>query len=218
VTADLMNTSNWTSTNDPNEMVGREWFKNITGLSLGSVGSGLGGCELMEANALVGPDGAIYAIYRIETHPHANYAVIFKLSADRTTYQMLPNNGSLIKLPTTVSRFTIKYDEKTKLYICVSNLWTVKSCERARNVVGLSVSSDMINWTTVDTLLVDREMMNSEASCWAHAFQYPDFDFDGDDLVLLIREATGYTNTFHDGKYCTFYRVSDFRDLIPESK
>ena len=57
-------------------------------------------------------------------------------------------------------------------------------------------------------------MMNAEASCWAHAYQYTDFDFDGDDLVLCVREATGFTNNFHDGKYCTFYRVSDFRDLI----
>ena len=68
----------------------------------------------------------------------------------------------------------------------------------------------------MDSILVDREMMNSEFSVWAHAFQYTDFDFDGEDIVLLSREATGYTNTFHDGKYCTFYRLKNFRDLIAE--
>ncbi|MBR7098661.1 MAG: hypothetical protein IKC59_04530, partial [Clostridia bacterium] len=76
------------------------------------------------------------------------------------------------------------------------------------------VSDDLSEWTVVDTLLVDREMINSDYSCYAHAFQYTDFDFDGEDLVLAVREATGFTNTFHDGKYCTFYRVTDFRSMF----
>ena len=213
-TADLTDPASWTRSNNPQELVNREWFMRITGKPLANPAAGLGGCNLMEGNVVQGPDGGIYAIYRIESHPHGDYAVMLKLSADRKTLELLPNDGSLINLPTTVSRFTIKYDSKTKLYILVSNLWTVEDCDRARNVVGLSVSADLRTWRTVDTLLVDREMMNAEASCWAHAFQYTDFDFDGDDLVLCVREATGFTNTFHDGKYCTFYRVSDFRDLI----
>ena len=56
--------------------------------------------------------------------------------------------------------------------------------------------------------------MNGEASAWVHAFQYPDWDFDGNDIVMDIREATGYCNTFHDGKYLTFYRLTNFRELI----
>jgi hypothetical protein len=214
--ADLMEPSNWTVSNDPNDLINREWFIGITGKKLGNSAIGEGNCELMEPNAVKGPDGEIYVIYRIECQPNANYAVLFKLSSDRNTLELISGDRSLIDFPTTVSRFTIRYDETTRLYVCVSNLYAVSGCERARNVVGLSVSSDLLNWRTVDTLLVDREMINAEASCWAHAFQYPDFDFDGDDLVLVIREATGYTNNFHDGKYCTFYRVSDFREMISD--
>ena len=216
VNVDLFEASNWTVTNNPNDLVSREWFNGLTGKTLGNPATGLGSCALMEANAVVGPDGEIYVIYRIESHPNPNYAVMFKLSADRTTLALLSGSQSLISLPTTISRFTIKYDAKSKLYVCLSNLYTVDGCDRARNVLGLSVSSDLRNWRTVDTLLVDREMMNAEASCWAHAFQYPDFDFDGEDLVVVIREATGYTNNFHDGKYCTFYRVSNFREMISD--
>lgn len=214
--ADLMEPSNWTVTNDPNELVSREWFIDLTGKNLGNAAIGEGNCDLMEPNAVKGQDGEIYVMYRIECQPNANYAVLFKLSDDRSTLELLADGQSLIDFPTTISRFTIKYDAETKLYVCVSNLYTVVGCERARNVVGLSVSSDLRNWKTVDTLLIEREMMNAEASCWAHAYQYPDFDFDGDDLVLVIREATGYTNNFHDGKYCTFYRVSDFREMISD--
>ena len=214
--ADLMESSNWTVTNNPNDLVNREWFIELTGKGLGNAAIGEGNCDLMEPNAVKGPDGEIYVIYRIECQPNANYAVLFKLSADRSTLELLPEGQSLIQFPTTISRFTVKYDEATKLYVCISNLYTVIGCERARNVVGLSVSADLRNWKTVDALLVEREMINAEASCWAHAYQYPDFDFDGDDLVLSIREATGYTNNFHDGKYCTFYRVSDFREMISD--
>ena len=216
VDADLMEKSNWTVTNNPNDLINREWFIGLTGKGLGNAAIGEGNCDLMEPNAVKGPDGEIYVIYRIECQPNANYAVLFKLSSDRSRLELLADGQSLIELPTTVSRFTIRYDEVTKLYVCVSNLYAVPGCERARNVVGLSVSADLRNWKTVDTLLVEREMINAEASCWAHAYQYPDFDFDGDDLVLAIREATGYTNNFHDGKYCTFYRVSDFRDMISD--
>ena len=88
---------------------------------------------------------------------------------------------------------------------------TENAC-RARNVLGSSYSDNLTDWVTVDTLLVDRLIINSECSCWKTAFQYVDWDFNGDDIVMAVREATGFTNTFHDGKYLTFYRISDFRE------
>ena len=210
VTSDITKASVWTRTQDSAELISKEWFRQVTGKSLNSEGS----AECLEGNIVKGRDGEIYVIYRIESQPYGNYAIMLKLSQDKTRLELLPNNGSLLKLPTTVSRFVIKYDESTDLYICISNWYLTDNACRARNVLGLSVSDDLIDWKTVDTLLVDREMINTECSCWRAAFQYTDWDFDGDDLVLAVRETVGFANTFHDGKYFTFYRVSNYRDLI----
>lgn len=213
VTKDLLVASNWTKTPGPNEYVTKEWFEQIIGKKIGQWGMGTAECQ--EGVMVKGRDGEIYVIYRVESQPYGNYAVMMKLSDDRTTLEYLPNGGSVINLPTTVSRFVIKYDEVSDKYVMISNLWLSGEIgNRARNVLGLSVSDDLENWTVVDTLLVDREMINSDYSCYAHAYQYPDFDFDGDDIVLTVREATGFTNTFHDGKYFTFYRVTDFRSMF----
>ncbi len=210
---DIMEPYNWSFTQNVSSLITRNWFESASGKRL-DTGGGLGSAACMEGSAVKGPDGKIYAIYRIECHPYGDYAVMLEVSEDRRSLSLLPDNKSLISLPTTVSRFNIKYDAESGYYVNISNWWTVDSCCRARNVIGISVSRDLINWTKLDTLLVDREMMNSEASCWAHAYQYPDWDFDGDDIVIVIREATGYTNTFHDGKYFTFYRLSDFRSML----
>ncbi len=210
VTADLTNVSNWTLTQDPGDVATPAWYCQVSGKTL----SGGGTADLMEGNIVKGKDGKIYVVYRIESQPNGDYAVMLQLSEDRTSLSLLPNDASLVALPTTVSRFVIKYDSQSDSYICISNLWTVDEFCRARNVLGLSVSKDLQSWRVVDTVLVDRAMMNPECSGWAHAFQYPDWDFDGDDIVLVIREATGFTNTFHDGKYFTFYRISNFRALI----
>lgn len=207
---DLTVPENWTRTQDSETLISRSWFQNLTGKTLDDLGT----AECLEGNIVRGKDGKIYVIYRIESQPHGNYAVMLEVSEDRTRLNLLPDNGSLLDLPTTVSRFVIKYDESIQKYICISNWYLTKNACRARNVLGISVSDDLVVWTQVDTLLVERDMINTECSCWKTAFQYVDWDFDGEDLVLAVRETVGYSNTFHDGKYFTFYRVSNYRSLL----
>lgn len=210
---DITVASNWTRTQDSAELIDRAWFKKVSGKELGNTGT----AECLEGNVVKGRDGEIYVIYRIESQPYGNYAVMLKLSNDRTSLELLPNNGSLIRIPTTVARFVIKYDQVSDQYVMISNWYLTENACRARNVLGISVSDDLLTWREVDTLLVEREMINTECSCWKTGFQYVDWDFDGDDLILTVRETVGFANTFHDGKYFTFYRVSDFRSLCGEN-
>ncbi len=210
VASDLMDPASWSCTPDSNEFITPDWFRRVSKKELGPGGS----ADLLEGNAIKGPDGRIYLCYRIESQPNGNYAVMLRLSKDRTRYELLEDDRSLLNFPTAISRFGIRFDPVSGLYICLSSLCTVEQCCRARNVLGLSVSEDLFHWRVVDTLLVDREMINNEFSCWSHAFQYIAWDFDGEDLILTVREATGMTSTFHDGKYFTFYRVPSFRELI----
>jgi hypothetical protein len=50
-----------------------------------------------------------------------------------------------------------------------------------------------------------------------HAFQYPDYVIEGDDLLVASRTAydddVGGAHTAHDANYLTFHRFPRFRQL-----
>ncbi len=213
INKDITNPENWTKTEDPSDLVTVKWLNTNLGYTLGGAG---GDGSILEGNAVKGKDGKIYILWRLESAPNADRAVMLRLSGDRSKLEWPGTNqkDAIVSLPTTISRFGIQYDAELDLYVCLSNWWTVNDHPRARNVVGLSVSRDLKTWIKIDEVLVDRAMVNEQYSCLAHAFQYFAWDIDGEDIVLTVRETQGFANTFHDGKYFTFYRLSNFRELI----
>ena len=46
--------------------------------------------------------------------------------------------------------------------------------------------------------------------------QYPDWDFDGDDIVMLLRIGFNQADTFHNSNCIGFSRIKNFRSLIWE--
>ena len=72
----------------------------------------------------------------------------------------------------------------------------------------------MLHWEIVDYVLVSRDLENAYVEQFYHAFQYADFVIDGDDIVLVVREAADYTSTYHDGNYTTMYTIKNFRDML----
>jgi hypothetical protein len=51
----------------------------------------------------------------------------------------------------------------------------------------------------------------------SHGFQYADWQFDGDDMVAVVRtaydDAEGGAHNNHDANYVTFHRIGNFRKL-----
>ena len=214
--SDLFDESVWISTEKASTVLTLQDFIRITGTS---VADKITDWSLTEGNIVVSPEGKIYAMFRINAKPQCGYTAILEVSQNGTSLKQLPNNNSVVSFPTTGSKYTIKYDEKTQCYIAITSLpsnnnqTTWWACN-VRNVAALVVSKDLINWTVVDTLLVDRAVVNETVSRVSHAYQYVDFDFSGDDLRIIVREATGESYHFHDGKYITMYTVSDYAKLI----
>ena len=72
----------------------------------------------------------------------------------------------------------------------------------------MSVSEDLREWR------ITRELIRHPDPA-KHAFQYVDWDFDGDDIVYASRTAfddgLGGANRAHDANYLTFGRVTKFR-------
>lgn len=209
---DLLLAESWRfSSNSAQQLLPKSWFLSA---------SGVGDFDfyaLGEGSVVLGPDGGIYMLLRIDCDPYCGYAAIVQVSDDGSTLAVVETCNSLIRMPTSVSKFSVRYDAETGLYLTMISLPTLETgAARQRNILVLAASRDLLHWTVVDTLLVDREMMNRTLSAAAHGFQYVDFVISGDCLRMVVREATGVTNSYHDGKYITLYTVEDFRALIGE--
>jgi hypothetical protein len=45
-------------------------------------------------------------------------------------------------------------------------------------------------------------------------FQYADWQFDGDDLIYLVRTSYDGGHNYHDANRITFHRIEDFRTRV----
>lgn len=99
-----------------------------------------------------------------------------------------------------------------------------KSCVRKkgvpqgliRNNLALICSSDLRHWEIKDTLIISDNP-------FFHGFQYADWQFDGKDIVAVLRtafdEERGLPKRQHDANFLTFMRLCNFRtDKIPTIK
>ena len=132
-------------------------------------------------------------------------AAIVHVSADGKT---LSHDVSLdrVSFPGGGAKFTIKRDPVTSTYFALIN--PQNSPDLYRNVLSLSTSSDLARWRIV------RELIRHPDPEY-HAFQYVDWDFDGDDIVYASRTAyddgLGGAHRAHDANFLTFGRVAAFR-------
>lgn len=169
----------------------------------------------LEGNAVEGPHGEIYNILRLNSKPVAgNKAVVLQYNLSTNTLQF----RTMIDLPGGHSKFVIHRDPQTKLYITLSNNNTVlndPNFEDQRNVLTLSVSTDVENWDIVGTLLMDDSGFSLEDSVRFTGFHYVDWHIDGDDLIYLVRTAYRGAVSYHNSNRITFKRLPNFRSYLP---
>ncbi len=168
-----------------------------------------------EGNVVQRKDGSLAVIYGIKAVPVFAYALVMELSADgRTLTFNKSDKGSVIKFPGGNSKFNVTYDERTGKYLALVNENTDDRYFSQRSVLTLVVSDDMINWTTVGTVLSDHTVMNDYISLTQHGFQYVDFVIDGDDIIMAVREAIGDSHCYHNANYTTFYRIENYAQYV----
>lgn len=169
----------------------------------------------LEGNAVVAPDGKIYDVLRCET-PDTNdeYAALVSINKSGRHASFDPGSG-FSPFPGGAKKFTIRYDEATHRYWTLCNpryrqvpKWNHYS---VRNMLVLCSSTDLKHWTMHQMTLFHPER-------WHHAYQYVDWQFDGNDIILVSRTAfddeEGGAHSFHDANYLTFHRIQDFRKLV----
>ena len=165
---------------------------------------------------VIGKDNTIYGVFRLNTFPFTGYGIMAKLSNDGTKFDLVGDTtaSSLIDFPIGVTKFTIRYDTVTGKYLSIGNITVNETCSYQRNVLALVSSDNLYDWTIEEVLLVDRTVMNEYVSISQHAFQYVDWVFDGNDIIMAVREAQDDADCFHNNNYLTFYRIENYKELV----
>jgi hypothetical protein len=198
--ADLLDSANWTASN----FIARDaaWLNGKFNAWL-------------EGNAVADPAGNVVDVLRVDLRPEGQTAAIVRISDDGRTATFDPA-ADFVKFPGGATKFTIRHDAKSGLYWTLSNdvpphLAGTTNAAGIRNMLVLANSPDLRNWTVRCVLVYHPDRTK-------HGFQYPDWQFDGDDLIALVRTAYDEpdgtpAHNFHDANFLTFHRIKGFREL-----
>jgi hypothetical protein len=166
----------------------------------------------LEGNMVIGPEDKLYNFLRVNEPNRGGYAARINVSADGKNISFGPEKGFL-HFPGGSKKFVIRYDEKTKRYWALSNHThdIGYNPERTRNCLALSSSPDLENWTVHKEIVYHHDFKLS-------GFQYPDWKFDGEDIIAVVRVAfddgNGKPHNCHDANYICFYRINNFGENL----
>lgn len=196
--ADLMNPASWALTpflrSDP------AWPGASAGTTRGAI----------EGNAVPAPNGGILNVLRYncgDALPACDRALVLRGDPENPEARLqferfadMPGGSN--------SKFQLRRDPVSGNYYALASEIVDPERPAARNVLSLIASADLENWRVCARLVDHREADPAKVG-----FQYPDFDFDGDDLVCFSRTAWNGARNFHDANFITFHRVENFRNL-----
>ena len=132
---------------------------------------------------------------------------VIAYAADTENHSAPLEFSHIINLPTS-SKFTVKYDSVSKKYYTIISRIYDPSKLRARNILSLYSSVDLINFN-LETDILDFSDGDSDKI----GFQYIDFEIENNDIIFLSRTAINNAHNYHDANYSTFHRIKDFRNI-----
>lgn len=202
--SDLLRAESWTSTN----RLGRDpaWLDGQFG-------------GWLEGNAVLTPEGKVVDLLRVDHKPGGDLAAWVEVGPDRATARFDPATG-FVRFPGGSKKFTIRFDPISRHYWSLANIVPERfrapgrNSASVRNTLALVRSPNLKDWETRALLLQHDDVQ-------AHGFQYADWQFDGDDLAVVVRTAfddgLGGAHNAHDANFITFHRVAKFRDLTTDA-
>lgn len=140
------------------------------------------------------------------------YAAIVDINRKGTRLSFNPETG-FVKFPGGSKKFTVRYDEKSGKYWTIVNYTGGEhsgiQADRVRCRLALASSPDLEHWYVNDMLIEHPDPLK-------HGFQYVDWQFEGNDIVYLVRTAYddryGGADNYHNANFLTFHRKRDFRE------
>lgn len=209
VDANLLDASSWTMSNML--IYNKSWAVD---------GEALKGSQMIEGNVIVTPDNKLVDVLRVdETRYGETMAMVSVKSSKEISFD--PTTG-FYQLPGGGKKFTVRFDEVSGKYWTITNPVDPRlygkvaegyydngiHCGLLRNRMVLYSSLDLKTWTEERVIMAVDEP-------FFHGFQYVDWQFDGDDIVSVIRmaapEERGLPNRQHDANMFAFERIENFR-------
>lgn len=166
----------------------------------------------LEGNVVETPASEICNILRLNSDPVVDKAAVVKVEDEGRRVTFDPKTG-FIHFPGGMTKSTIRRDPETGTYLTLSNNNTDPAHATQRNVFSLHASEDLVHWRHVKTLLEDDSALSHQESIRLTGFQYADWQFDGDDIIYVVRTAYGGAHNFHDANRVTFHKLESFRRL-----
>ena len=203
VDADLLDAESWTMSNklpfDP-AWVPPDWGE-------------LENPGWLEGNVVETPDGGLWNVLRFNAKPLVDRAAVVTIHDQGQRISFDPESGFL-DFPGGMSKFTIRRDPETGRYLTLVNDNTDPAWPNQRNVLSLHASSDLRSWRHVETLMEDDSGLAHEDSIRLTGFQYVDWQFDGGDLIYLVRTAHRGAIRYHDSNRILYCVLRGFRALL----
>ncbi|KAK3283594.1 hypothetical protein CYMTET_8717 [Cymbomonas tetramitiformis] len=164
-----------------------------------------------ESNAVVGPNGEVYLILRVDGQQTAcfNKAAVARYTPSTNKLRF----EKFIDFPSSSTKFVIRRDPATKRYFALTNPVTgpTPNTESQRNVLVLATSDDLMEWKVCgEPLLHDDTGFDWTDSLRFTGFQYVDWQFDGLDIIAAVRSGYRGANSFHNANRVTFLRIPHF--------
>jgi hypothetical protein len=170
----------------------------------------------LEGNAVVTPEGRIVDMLRVDYRAGSEKAAIIEISEDGKKATFDPDTG-FVDFPGGAKKFTTRFDPVSRMYWTLSNPVLPRHKDpdpgRVRNAVALMRSADLRTWEIRCIVLYHPDVDR-------HGFQYLDWRFEGEDMIVASRTAWGEGELAaprqHDANYLTFHRIRNFRTMTME--
>lgn len=201
--SDLLDAKSWAFT--PFVRYSGEWRGAPLDSGRGKKSTGGG----IEGNAVIAPDGELKVLYRMDiaaSTPNCGKALLMR--ADKRNPEAPLEFEAIVDCPLgSNSKFYTRFDAVSGKYIMIGTEQTDSAQKRTR--LSMAVSDDLYKWTLVHTIFDIRELDPNK-----NGLQYPDWIFDGEDILLLTRTALNNAANFHDSNCATFKRIANFRAYL----
>lgn len=203
VDADLLNAKSWTTSS--------VLYYDSTYLN-GNFGGWL------EGNFVVDRNGQLWDMLRVDNKTSFDEkAAMVAVSPDGRTLHFDPEKG-FIPFDGGSKKFVVKYDSVARYYYTLTNAipekyrtqYPARNPASFRNVLVLRRSADLVHWQDVKIILENNDVLH-------HGFQYVDWLFEGNDMIVLCRTAyfdgKEHAHNNHDANFLTFHRIKNFRKI-----